>query len=45
MICQLQINIALNKLCELFLDMADVDPAMERWLLPSPSHAHLSGTL
>lgn len=45
MTCQLQINIALNKPLKLFLDMATLDPAMERWPLPSPSHAHLSATL
>lgn len=45
MTCQLQINIVLNKLFELFLDMVTIDPAMERWLLPSPSRVDRSATL
>lgn len=45
MTCQLQINIVLNKLFELFLDMVTIDPAMERWLLPSPSRVDRKATL
>lgn len=39
MSCQLQINIALYKRFELFLDMASLDPAMER-RLPRSSQWH-----
>lgn len=45
MTCQLQINIALNNVFELFLDMEALDLALERWLRPFPSPSPLRSAL